>query len=351
MCAGQPVSLLAIAPAARSYRWSTGAATAGISATQPGTYTVLAAYGIGCTATARVVVRAPTLLITGTAELCASAGASTTLTAVAPGATTVRWSTGATTAAVAVTQAVVVATFLSGCTLTASQAVIWPLAVISGDSVVCAGRSAQLSAALSGVSGATYNWSTGATTPTITVTQPGTYFVAVGYGTGCVSTVQQRVRAGVAVPAFSLGADTTLCEGEPLMLRAPASCPGISYRWSDGTAGATLRVVQPGTYSLLLTEECDSRTVSRRVDYQACLTIPNIVTANSDGQNDHFQIKGLQVNGWFLEIYDRWGSRVYATTAYRNNWGDGAAAGVYYYLLRRIDLASASYKGWLEVVH
>lgn len=34
-CAGQPVSLLAIAPAARSYRWSTGATTAGISVTQP----------------------------------------------------------------------------------------------------------------------------------------------------------------------------------------------------------------------------------------------------------------------------------------------------------------------------
>jgi hypothetical protein len=251
VCAGQPVSLLAIAPVARSYRWSTGATTAGISMTQPGTYTVLAAYGTGCTATARVVVRVPTLLITGTAALCTSPGASTTLTAVAPGATTVRWSTGATTAAVVATQTgtySVVATFPSGCTLTASQVVIRPLAVISGDSVVCAGRPAQLSAALPGVSGATYSCSTGAPTPTITVTQPGTYSVAVGFGTGCVSTVRQRVRAEVAVPAFSLGADTTLCEGQPLVLRAPASRPGISYRWSDGTADATLRVVQPGIF-------------------------------------------------------------------------------------------------------
>lgn len=139
-----------------------------------------------------------------------------------------------------------VATFSSGCTITASQAIIRPSVVISGDSVGCTGRSAQLSAALPGVSGAAYRWSTEATTPTITITQPGTYFVAVGYGTGCVSTIQQRVRAGVAVPAFSLGADTTLCEGEPLVLRAPASRPGISYRWSDGTGGATLRVGQPG---------------------------------------------------------------------------------------------------------
>ena len=351
-CAGQPANLLATGPAARSYRWSTGATTAGISVTQPGTYTVTAAFGTGCMATAQVVVRAPTLLITGVAALCSAAGASTTLTATAPRATSIRWSTGATTATQVVTQPgtySVVATFASGCTLTVAQVVVRPVAVISGDSVACVGRVGQLSAALPGVSGAVYNWSTGATTSTIAITQAGTYSVAIGYGTGCVSVAQQRVRAGVAVPTFSLGADTTLCEGEPLVLRAPASRLGITYRWSDGSVGATLRVAQPGTYTLQLTGECDTRTISRRIDYRPCLTIPNIITANNDGRNDRFQIQGLPNGSWSLEMYDRWGRKVYETTAYRNDWGETAAPGVYYYLLHRSGVA-ASYKGWLEVM-
>ena len=351
-CAGQPANLLATGPAARSYRWSTGATTAGISVTQPGTYTVTAAFGTGCTATAQVVVRALTLLITGVAALCSAAGASTTLTATAPRATSIRWSTGATTATQVVTQPgtySVVATFAGGCTLTVAQVVVRPVAVISGDSVACVGRVGQLSAALPGVSGAVYNWSTGATTSTIAITQAGTYSVAIGYGTGCVSVAQQRVRAGVAVPTFSLGADTTLCEGEPLVLRAPASRLGITYRWSDGSVGATLRVAQPGTYTLQLTGECDTRTISRRIDYRPCLTIPNIITANNDGRNDRFQIQGLPNGSWSLEMYDRWGRKVYETTAYRNDWGETAAPGVYYYLLHRSGVA-ASYKGWLEVM-
>ncbi|NKI87701.1 gliding motility-associated-like protein [Hymenobacter sp. 1B] len=352
LCGGQALPLLAVSPGARSYAWSTGATTAGISVTQPGTYTVTALFGTGCAATARITVRAPTVLITGNPVLCSGAGASTVLTATAAPGATIRWSTGATTTALTVSQPgtyTATATFPGGCTLTASQAVTRPVATISGDTVVCAGRPVQLTAALPGVANATYSWSTGATTPGISVAQAGTYFVAVGYGAGCVSTLQLRVRAGLVVPTFSLGADTTLCEGEALVLRAPARQPGVAYRWSDGSTGSTLRVTQAGSYSLQLTGGCDVRTASRRIDYKACLNIPNVVTANNDGQNDQFKIQGLTGGNWTLEVFDRWGRKVYTTTAYQNNWGDQAAAGVYFYLLRRPDTA-ASYKGWVEVL-
>lgn len=311
-----------------------------------------AAYGTGCAATARVVVRAPALLISGAAALCGAAGASTVLTATAPGATAFRWNTGATTASLTVAQTgtySVVATFPSGCVLTATQAVIRPVATISGDSVLCPGRTGQLAAALPGAGTATYSWNTGATTPTISVTQPGTYFVAVGYGTGCVSTVQLRVRAGLLAPAFSLGADTTVCEGQPLLLRAPAlSRPGLTYRWSDGSTGPTLLVKQAGTYALRLTGECDTRTVNRRVDFKPCFNIPNIITANEDNRNDLFSIQGLPLGTWTLEVYNRWGKKVFETAAYQNDWGRGVAVGQYFYLLRRE--GAASYKGWVEVM-
>ena len=182
------------------------------------------------------------------------------------------------------------------------------------------------------------------------MTQAGTYTATLSYGAACTATVRQRVRAGVAVPtAFTLGADTTLCEGGQVLLRALAVGRAVALRWSDGSTGTTLRVTQPGTYSLQLTGECDTRTASRRVEYRPCLAIPNIVTANDDGRNDYFAIGGLALGLWKLEVYSRWGEKVYETAAYHNDWGDQAAAGMYYYLLRRGD-AAATYKGWVEVV-
>ena len=352
LCGSQPLALLAVSPGARSYSWSNGATTANISVTQPGTYSVTASFGTGCTAIARVTVRAPTLNIAGNSVLCNSSGGTTVLTATATAGATIRWNTGATIATLTVSQPgtyTATATFPSGCTATASQTVTRPLATISGDTVVCVGHPVQLTAALPGVANATYSWSNGATTPAITVTQAGLYFVAIGYGTGCVSTLQQGVRAALLVPTFSLGADTILCESEALVLRGPASQPGMAYKWSDGSTGTTLRVTQSGTYSLQLTGGCDTHTASRRIDYKACLSIPNVVTANNDGQNDQFKIQGLTGGPWTLEVFDRWGRKVYATAAYQNNWGDQAAAGVYYYLLRRND-ATTSYKGWVEVL-
>jgi gliding motility-associated-like protein len=74
------------------------------------------------------------------------------------------------------------------------------------------------------------------------------------------------------------------------------------------------------------------------------LVIPNLVTPNGDDKNECFEILNLP-NKHQLEIYNRWGQRVYQSTMYENNWqGDD---GVYYYLLI---LEDRSYKGWVQVV-
>ncbi len=76
--------------------------------------------------------------------------------------------------------------------------------------------------------------------------------------------------------------------------------------------------------------------------------VPNIITPNGDGKNDYFQISTANTQSK-LEIYNRWGRKVYETSEYKNNWnGEGQASGVYYYLLT--DRNGAQTKGWLEVV-
>ncbi|MEE1944864.1 gliding motility-associated C-terminal domain-containing protein [Pedobacter sp. KR3-3] len=76
------------------------------------------------------------------------------------------------------------------------------------------------------------------------------------------------------------------------------------------------------------------------------LFIPNLFTPNGDGNNDTFEIKGLEL---FAEnelvIVNRWGNEVYRASGYRNNWsGEGLNEGTYYYLLRVKETKSSDWQ-------
>ncbi|NML66554.1 gliding motility-associated C-terminal domain-containing protein [Hymenobacter sp. RP-2-7] len=290
------------------------------------------------------------LAIQGEQVLCP--GGAVVLTAVPiPAAATYQWSTGATTPTLRVTQPgtySVVVTFADGQTRTAQHQVTAFAAslTIAGDSVLCAaGTPLTLAATTTGASA--YQWSTGTTTPTIAVSQPGLYTVVATYPSGCTAQARLRVLASPVLPAFSLGADTTLCEGAQLLLRAP-TLRGVTYRWSDGSAGATLAVQQAGSYSLTVASACTSQTATRRIATKSCLLLPNIITPNGDGLNDRFRVAGLVGTGWQLLVYNRWGQQVYQAADYRHEWGEQAAPGLYYYHLRQATTNTA-YQGWVEV--
>ena len=63
---------------------------------------------------------------------------------------------------------------------------------------------------------------------------------------------------------------------------------------------------------------------------------------STPGSNPSFWIKGLEPweddpEGVFVQIFDRWGNKVYENAKYRNEtnfWsGDGSAPGVYFYTI------------------
>jgi gliding motility-associated-like protein len=351
LCPGSGGRLTANAPSALSYRWNTGATTAAIPITQPGTYSLTTTYSGGCPQTTQINVRALSLRVVGMAQLCAAG--STTLSAVAPGAIAWQWSTGATTPTITVNQPgtySVQATFSTGCVLNAALPVTSAQAVIQGDSLLGPGQRVVLSAANS--TATAYRWSTGETTASISVGQAGTVSVQVSYAAGCTSQAQFRVRAVPALAALSWGADTTSCEGSQVVLHVPSTWQGqagLTYRWSTGSPGVTLAVQQPGTYSLQVQSACETRTLVRSVSFQPCLLIPNVITPNGDAYNERFVVKGLSLTTpWLLELYNRWGRLVYRSEAYQNDWGAAATPGAYYYLLRPAG-GTVTYKGWLEV--
>ena len=83
------------------------------------------------------------------------------------------------------------------------------------------------------------------------------------------------------------------------------------------------------------------------------INVPNIITPNSDGKNDVFEVKGIaNYPGSRLLIFNRWGNQVYKSEDYRNTWdGTGLADGTYYYLLELNTGADKPtvYKGWIYI--
>ena len=66
---------------------------------------------------------------------------------------------------------------------------------------------------------------------------------------------------------------------------------------------------------------------------------PNVFSPNGDGKNDFFEFKHLeQYHNTQLNIYNRWGKRVYQSDNYTNDWDGGKLSnGTYYYILQFTD--------------
>lgn len=123
-----------------------------------------------------------------------------------------------------------------------------PVVNLGNDTFLCGGTgSITLNAANTG---ATYLWSTGATTSSITVTTVGTYHVTVTGANTCVKRDTIVISAG-ASPTNVLPATANLCQGSSLSLNAGNA--GSNYLWSNGATTQTINVTTPGNYSVTIT--------------------------------------------------------------------------------------------------
>ena len=119
-----------------------------------------------------------------------------------------------------------------------------------GDSIgKCTNNSVILTA---NVSGGTYLWSTNATTQSITVANPGVYWVKFTDNCGVYN--DTVVVYNKPVPIVNLGPDTVFCYGESILLNAGNQ--GSGYYWSDGSRTQTLLADTTGIYHVRVTNGC-----------------------------------------------------------------------------------------------
>lgn len=249
-----------------------------------------------------------------------------------------------------------------------------PLSVTaSNDTAICPNTSVNISASSSGgVQPVSYTWApaTGLSNATIanpvaTPVSTTTYVVTVKDSCGVTTSDFVVVSVLPPGPVIASVADAKVClDGTPVSLSVSASGGAIpySYFWTTvsgndsvlnpNSSVTTVVPTGPGTFLAVVYDFCGNvDSAIANVQTEDCvIVIPNVISADGDGQNDHFVIKNLdKFPGSRLVIFDRWGIKLYDNPDYQNNWdAHGYSDGTYYYVLYRSD--NQTFPGFITVV-
>lgn len=219
---------------------------------------------------------------------------------------------------------------------------------IEGETELCATRETTTYSAPPELSGGTYTWSfppgfnmTSSASNAVTVgvsKQAKTGQISVTVSNACFTSAPMRLDVAI------------LHEPEKPVIRRGTCDRQLLYEGDDdvvwykdgqllneGTGIIDLHVADSGYYRIDTHNVCGktpSETIYVLPVYPEDVLIPNVVTANSDGYNDNFLIDHSLQNS-SLQIFNRWGTRVYYAPQYDNTWnGNNLSPGVYFFTLR-----------------
>jgi len=253
------------------------------------------------------------------------------------------WSTGDTTSTISIDQSNTywVDVSLQECILRDSIEVNYmnyPIVDLGIDTILCPNTPTNIHLEV-GVNNSSYSieWSTGEDSPSIIVSIPGYYWVNVANGQ-CqshdsinISESQPLVKAQV-IPFF--------CSYDEAWLDALVD--NVSYLWSTGETSRRIHIGQAGEYWYQITyngcKESDTLEVAGTFG-DSLLWIPSAFTPNGDGRNDTYIPIGKDIQKFEMDIFNRWGERVFSTSDLTFGWdgrqnGKLAQSGVYTYLIK-----------------
>ena len=208
-------------------------------------------------------------------------------------------------------------------------------AQIIGDSVFCLGDSVSLHA----ISNTPISW-VDSLNPNLIISNNATITVSPTITTTYLiyssnDTISFTLKAKKN-PTIAMGNDTILCQGEGLLLNAAIA--NANYLWQDNSTNPTFNITQQGTYWVIVNENNCSTTDTIHIDIKDCeiiFEIPNIFTPNSDGINDLFRpIISKGIISMNIEIYNRWGNKVFETNDLLIGWnGNNLTDGTYFWIV------------------
>lgn len=252
-------------------------------------------------------------------------------------------------------------------TLTVGQAA--QIQNIPADTTICENQPVQFSATANGTA---YQWQqntgtgfanvtdggiySGATTTQLSINNAGTNLNASEYvllATGCNGTISSDTFVLTVLPNASFlqsPASQNICDEDTVLFFVSISGFPGAVQWQKSTDNGTSYTDIPGATDTLLlltpvseSEDgnlfrcvittCSGELLSSAALLDICekkynLAIPQAFTPNGDGQNDFFLVLGdkAEVENWVINIYNRWGERVFASNDVNFTW-DGTFRG------------------------
>jgi gliding motility-associated-like protein len=211
-----------------------------------------------------------------------------------------------------------------------------------------------------------YAWSTGSTSPEITITQPGTYTVTLT-SDQCTLTASQVVTQFATPQVEATATPPTINVGEMVTL----SATGLStYRWKPNEGVTDSLTATATVFPLLSTEFSVSGidtngcfgsdtlevTVIPEDNILSLLSPKNYFSPNGDAVNDQWVVNGINAFQCTVTIYNERGLKVYEAEPYDNGWNGVSSnglelpEGIYFYVIRCQESGDKTMTGTVNIV-
>lgn len=205
---------------------------------------------------------------------------------------------------------------------------------------------------------------------TVTFTESGTHTLITTDTFGCLAwfdSLSIYVQDNEIEKPF--GDDTLICAGSRASLMANINIGTL--KWSERPFGSVVNeglfyetppLYQPTPYYIWSDFElCRGDSAVVMVNTMDCdnAFIPNVFTPNGDGSNDYFTIRLNEIQCFHMDIYNRWGVKLFETETVEPGWngniqndGNPAPEGTYYYLVNfcRFNGTTGKLNGFLTLI-
>lgn len=201
------------------------------------------------------------------------------------------------------------------------------------DTTICNGDTVTISPGAA----ASYTWSTGSNTPSITTDTSGKYWVNYTTNDGCLKTDTVQVTVVDSI-SINLVSDTVICS-DPILIQIKDTTQNIT--WWNGSHNNSVIISSAGTYSLSVKINGCEISDSFQVNFanaDETDILPNVFTPNNDGINDFFELNNSKISLNSIKIYNRWGKLVFQDSKSNFKW-DGKQRngliddGVYFWII------------------
>ena len=239
---------------------------------------------------------------------------------------------------------------------------------VSPNQTICAGQSVNLHSS----GGVTYTWTptTGlnnatSANPIATPDATTTYTVSDVDASGCTGTATVTITVNpIAHPSsFNYYPASPVYVNTPISFTDTSVTNITGYNWTFGDNGTSSSqnpahtYSTPGVYKVchtdLIAAGCVD-TICKSVEIIPYnISVPNVITPDGNGINDALYFKNLEdYPGSKIEIYNRWGFKLYENSDYKNDWqGTGKSDGTYYFILYQNDGKNTVIRGFFTILH